>query len=507
MSYASPQPFDAPMIHHWVPRKLKAWILLIFVLVFQLSGGIYLAAVNEMVGSTALMQEDIMMAGYASFVGMALIFAIIFRLKHRFSTHTAFMLCSAVLIGCNLIVMLIRSVPMLVAVCFVAGFFRMWATFECNSLLQRWITPRNDFPVFFCYIFLLVQGCISLSGIAHAYTAYIFQWQYIHLLIVGLLLGVMLATMLLFNRRRVLPFIPLYGIDWLGMVLWGVAGISFVFVCTYGDHLDWLHSPYILAGIVIAVIAAVLNIWRASFIRHPFIDCRTLRYPIVRKVVALYFVFFVMIAPSHLLEHIYMEGVLGYNLVHTVSLNWAVIAGTVVGTFFTWHTFCIRRWPYQRMLIIAFAAATAYLAIFFFIIDYRLPKELLVLPLVLRGFSYVVIAITLLAAMSPRVPFVHFFQAVSVQNLVSAALAGAFGVAILNELLKTAMARNAMLLSSALDGVNIAASHLAPYELYAAVGEQALMVAMKELFGALTILGLLCTVLLMFRGRDCVPAP
>ena len=66
-------PFSIPAIRDFVPSKLRPWIIIAFVIVFQFSGGLYLAAVNEMVGSTALMQEDIMMAGYASMVGMGLI--------------------------------------------------------------------------------------------------------------------------------------------------------------------------------------------------------------------------------------------------------------------------------------------------------------------------------------------------------------------------------------------------------------------------------------------------
>lgn len=497
MDHTVPSQYDVPAIRDWVPRSVKPFILLAFVIVFQFSGGVYLAAVNEMVGSTALMQEDVMMAGYASFVGMALIFAIIFRLKCRFTSRTAFLLSVAVVIGCNLVAMTTRSVPVLVAACFVAGFFRMWGTFECNSLLQLWITPKRDFAVFFCYIFLLVQGCISLSGMAHAWVAHLSEWHYIHLFIIGLLLAVMIATMVLFNDRRVMPFIPLYGIDWLGMVLWSVAALAFLFVCTYGDHYDWFDSPYICIGAVTAVVAAVLNLWRASFIRHPFIALQTLRYPIVKVVVTLYFIFYLLISPSHLLEHIYMEGTLGYDLVHFVSLNWAVVAGTVVGAWFTWRTFCLRRWPYQRMVAIAFAATTAYLAIFYFTIDYNLPKSAFLLPLFLRGFGYVVVAIALLTAMSPRVPFVHFFQAVAVQNVVSASMAGAFGVAVLTELLQWVWGRNAMLLGSALDRVNEAAAHTLLGELYGAVQQQALMVTMKELYGWLTIAGILCTIILL----------
>lgn len=78
-------PFSIPAIRDFVPPKLRPWIIIVFVIIFQFSGGIYLSAVSEMVGSTALMQEDIMMAAYASMVGMGLTFAIMFRLKFRFA--------------------------------------------------------------------------------------------------------------------------------------------------------------------------------------------------------------------------------------------------------------------------------------------------------------------------------------------------------------------------------------------------------------------------------------
>lgn len=500
------QRFDVPVIRDFVPLRLKPFILLAIVIVFQFASGIYLAVAGEMAGATALMQEDILMAGYASMVGMALIFAIIFRLKSRFASRSALLICAAVVILSNIVAMNTRNVPLLVAVCFVAGFFRMWATFECNSLLQMWISPKRDFSVFFCYIFLLVQGCISLSGMTHAWVTHLTEWRYVHLFIIGLLLGAMLLTLAVFNDRHSMPRMPLYGVDWLGMVLWGIASLAVLFVCTYGDHYDWFHSRHIRSGAAIAVAAAALNILRASFIRHPFIDNATWRYPIVRIVVAAYLVFYVLISPSHLLEHIYFEGVLGYDLLHAQSLNWAVVAGTVSGAWFTWRTYCVRQWHYVRMLVVAFAAVTAYLGIFYFTIDYGLPKTAFVVPLFLRGFGYVVTAIGLLSAMSARVPFVHFFQGVTIQNLVSASLAGAFGTAVLGEILKTVLQRNVMLLGSAADAVNIEASNIGIGALYGAVQQQALMVSLKEIFGMLTIAGLVCVLLLLVCGSD-LPKP
>ena len=215
-------PFSIPAIRNFVPEKLKPWIIVFFVIIFQISGGVYLAAVSEMVGSMALLQEDIMMAGYTSMVGMALTFTIMFRLKFRFTSKTTLLTCCIAVILCNLICLYTRSVPVLVGTCFIAGFFRMWGTFECNSTIQLWLTPKRDLSIFFCYIYLLVQGCIQLSGLATIYTAFFTKWEYMHWLVIGLLGLVMLFTIFLFRTCRILPKLPLYGIDWLGALLWGM---------------------------------------------------------------------------------------------------------------------------------------------------------------------------------------------------------------------------------------------------------------------------------------------
>lgn len=60
--HASQGPFDIADVRSFVPRRLKPYIFIFFVLFIQLSGGVYLAAAADMVGTTALMHEDIMMA-------------------------------------------------------------------------------------------------------------------------------------------------------------------------------------------------------------------------------------------------------------------------------------------------------------------------------------------------------------------------------------------------------------------------------------------------------------
>ena len=49
-----------PMFRSFVPRKMQPWIYLFIAVTFQLSGGVYLGALNQMIGSMSLMREDIL---------------------------------------------------------------------------------------------------------------------------------------------------------------------------------------------------------------------------------------------------------------------------------------------------------------------------------------------------------------------------------------------------------------------------------------------------------------
>ncbi len=500
-----PQKFAIPQFKEFVPEAIRPWIILAFVIVIQFSGGVYLSAVSEMTGSTQLLQEDIMMAGYASLAGMALFFAIMFRLKCAVRPKTTLTTCLLVIIAANLICMHTRSVPVLVITCLIAGFFRMWGTFECNSTIQLWLTPKRDMSVFFSFVYILVNGSIQLSGTATVLWSVWSSWHYMHWFIIILLAIVYMLVLLLYKGIAIMPRIPLLGIDWLGMIMWGLWAMCILFICVYGEHYDWWRSEEIGMATAFAVILLALNLIRASFIRHPYILLKTFAFPIVPISIGVMIVADVLLAPSHIFEHMLMEGILGYDALNIVSLNWIALAGVVAGVFFTWRKFAIKKWSYQRMLSIAFSCVTAYLAYFYFMLDYNLPKEALYFPIFIRSAGYVIIAISLLTALT-RLPFPHHFtQGVATQNMFSAALAGPIGAAVVGRMLTVATARNAMEISQAFDGTNAASNQLPLGQIYGTVQVQALMESMKEVYGWLLVLGIVCLIGLTLRYSDIRP--
>ncbi len=519
MSHIPDHKYETPQFKAWVPQKIRPWIVLAFVLIVQFSGGVYLAAVNEMVGSTQLLQEDIMMAGYASLAGMALFFAMMFRLKMAVRPKTTLTSCLLVLIAANIICMYTKSVPVLVATCMVAGFFRMWATFDCNTTIQLWITPTRDMSVWFCYIYIIVNSVIQLSGLTTVMVSVWASWHYMHWFMIGAQLLMYMLVLILYKRGSIMPRIPLFGIDWIGMFIWGMWALCVLFVCVYGEHYDWWRSDEIQMATIGAIVLFAMNIFRTTIVRRPFIMSCVLTTPILLITIGLMILTDILIAPGHIFEHILMAEILGYDELHIISLNWIGLLGVFAGILFMYRKFAIKKWSYQRVLSVAFICITIYLAYFYFMIDYDLPKEALVLPIFLRNAGYVMIAIALITAIS-RLPYpYHFTQALSTQNMFSAALAAPIGTAIVGRWLTVTMARRSMVLSESIDALNPsivqlqnASAHMsieqirgAFGQIYGAVQVQALMESMKEIYGWLLVIGILCLMGLTFRYSDIRP--
>lgn len=491
-------PFDIPDVIGVIPRRVKPWLFIFFVLIIQFSGGVYLAAATDMVGTKAFMQEDILMAGYASLIGMSINFAVMFRIKFRFTNRTQLLASGLVLICANLISACTASVPLLVISCLIAGWFRMQATLACNSTIQLWLTPKRDMAVFFCYVYLLVDSVIQLSGITTIYTAFFSQWEYMQWTIIGLLALMMLLVVICLKPVRAPMFIPLLGIDWLGAILWAGVMLSFTFICVYGNYFDWLDAAEIRIAALFGLACLGINLWRATFLHHPYISFQAMRNRNVIRAMVIYAVFFTLLATEHVFEHSYAAAILGFDETNLIDLNWYVFAGIIAGCGLTYFTFALRKWRYKTMTAIGFSLATLYLLWFYFFIDYGVEKEMLFLPLFFRGAASVIISIVYLTSIvQSGLPFKVFPQALTINGFTGAVMGATLGPAIIGEILSRTVAKNTSLLSSVITASNPDVGHTFPGALYGTIQLQALVVSMKEIYGWLLMIAFASLVIIL----------
>ncbi len=497
--------FEIPQIKSFIPERLKPWIMILFVLIIQCSGGVYLAAVSDMVGSTQMLQEDIMMAGYASLVGMSLYFTLMFRLKAGISPKKTLVICITTLLVCNILCIYIDNAPLLIAINLVTGFIRLWATFECNSTIQLWLTPKRDMSVFFCYVFLIANGMIQLSGTATSILSVCFSWHYMHWFVAILLLVMLITILVIYKGISIMPRTPLIGIDWLGMILWGAFALCILFVCVYGKYYDWWQSMYIRFATILGGIILCLNLLRASNMEYPFISVKTLRKPIVPLSISVVLFSNLLLAPSRIFEYILMEGFLGYDTLNIASLNWIALLGVIIGAIFTWRTFSRRKWSFQRMLIISFTSISLYLAYFYFYIDYNLPIETLYFPIFIRSVAHVIITIIMLTSLT-RLPFpFNFTQGVCIHNLFSTSIVGAFGTAVTSRVFDIFTRQNFMQLSEQFDNPVLSTLHIRTCDLYGIISRQATMLSMKEVYGWWLLLSIGVVICITMRYSNIRP--
>ena len=491
-------PFTMPMFRDFVPRALQPWIYIFMAATFQLSGGIYLGALNEMIGGMALMREDLMMCLYANLAGMAIYFPILFRMKFRFTNRTLLTAAAAGALVCNLVAPHVRLLPLLWAVCFVEGMCKIQGTFECMSTIQLWITPQRDFTAFFPVLHIVILGCMQLSTIITTALMHHYHWVWMHLLVSALMAVDLLIVRLCTRHFRIVRKMPLYGIDWLGALLWVALLLQVAYLFDYGEWYDWWYSPVMRRLAVTSVATLALCLWRMNTIRHPYIEPRMWSYRHLFPILILITLVEMLLATEHVLEGAFYEQTMHYDATVSVLVTRWVLVGVLAGCGFAYWWMHVRRMSYVRLLTVGIAALAAYLLGYYFTVSADIHVSQLYLPAACRGFAYAILSATFMVCLEEIMTFQHFFQALSVFNMLHMVVGGVIGSAIYTEAFTYYTADNMARYGAAVDSV---AFTRAPFDMWAFMegfAGRMIETSVKQVYGcaAYACIGLLLLFLL-----------
>lgn len=427
-------PFSMPMFHDWVPKGIRPWIYLLLAYCFQFSGGIYMGAMNDMIGGHSWMREDLTMLLYCTLAGMAVWFPVLFRMKFHFTNRFLLTTSALVIIVCNLLTMHRLPLPVMGVVCVVCGMAKIQGTFECMSSIQLWITPRRDFAVFFPVLHLVLLVAMEVSGWLAAAFAFYMHWTVMHLFVIGLMIVVLSVQTLLCRPFCPMPperRIPLKGIDWTGGLLWIVFWLAVAWVLNYGDWLDWYHSRYIVIATAVACLALAANMIRMITYPTPYIEWRILRYRYLRPILFFVAVFELVMSVEHVLEMVYYEEVMHYTDLTYETLNQWSLVGAVGGCLFSLGWLKLMRWSQYQLIAIGMVFLCGYCIGFYFLVSPDIAYGQLIPPLISRGFGYAVLCIAFMWSLHQIMSFEHFFQALGIFNFLHMFGGGTIGAAIL----------------------------------------------------------------------------
>lgn len=472
-----------PMFREFVPRKVQPWIYVIFAFTFQLSGGLYLGALNHMVGGMALMREDILMCLYANLAGMAVYFPLLFRMKFRFTNKTLLLWAAFGVMACNLLAPHITFLPLLWAVCFVEGICKIQGTFECLSTIQLWMTPKRDFTVFFPLIHIIILGSMQFSDLIMTYLMYYYHWNYMHLFIAGLMMVDLLVLYTCTKPFHFMKPLPLFGIDWLGALLWSALLLQIAYLFDYGDWYDWWDSPVIrqLTGSILITLAICL--WRMFTIRHPYYEPKMWTYKHLWPILILIMLMEAILATERVLEEVFYEEVMHYEDLVSVQLDWFALGGILCGCLFALWWMHVKRYNYIRLIIVGVVALAFYLAGFYFTLSSEIHLSQLYAPIACRGFGYAVLSATFMVCLEEIMTFQHFFQALSVFNMLHMVVGGVLGGAIYGQGLSYYIKDNMARYGSAIDSVSFSSAPFNLSHYMETFVSQMMEISIKQIYG------------------------
>ncbi|GHT74310.1 transporter [Bacteroidia bacterium] len=486
-------PFRFMSFKEWVPNSCRFWIYMLFLACFQFSNGMYFTAMSQMAGSLAITPNDVKMMSHAMLIGLTMYFPLAFRLKFRFTNRTCLITAALTLIMCNLIVPHVHSTPVLVLLCFVAGFARLFGTFECLSSVLPKVAPTHNYAVFLSMVFFIVLGVVNVFDIASTHIIYHYNWHYVHLLAIGLLLVVILCAYTLMRPFRPMPKMPLYGVDWLGLVLWSTFILALIFVVQYGNQLNWLDSAYIRAALGVAMLALAFNIWRMFNVRHPLLEVEAFKSKNLLNLLLVFLLMGILLTTKTVLQNTFTGAILHFDTLNTASLKWFEFLGMAVGAVFAWFALARLKWSKKLITFIGMSFIVLYTAMMYFLMSPAANIEKLYLPLVCCGFGQVVIFITLTVYAQATAHFRNYFQVICILGFIRTGIASPIGDAIYTRAMSGVLSKHLALL-----GENAVQSALP------------MVNTLQELFGYSVILGVITLIILAasrFKRQIGMPIP
>lgn len=493
-----PMVFSMPMYHEWVPKWIRPWIYVILGFCFQFSNGMYLGAMNNVVGERGIMREDVQMCLYATLIGMALYFVVLFRMKFRFTNKLLLMASAVTILVCQWLTTFNLPLPLLWLLCVVCGMAKIQGTFECMSTIQLWMTPKRDFGVFFPLLHIILLTSIEYTGYLAAWFAYDMHWTYMHYFVMLLMFVVLAVQALLTRPVHAMPqIVPLRGIDWVGAVLWCAFFLQSVWLLNYGDWLDWWHSYNFRLVCGTSLITLAFCLQRMFHHPTPFYEPKMWTYNYVVPVIILIGVVEALFSCEHVLEMVYYEEVMHYAD-HTYEwLNQWSLPGIWAGCLFSLGWLKLMRWNVYKLMAFALFFFALYAGGFYVLIDSSINIEQLCVPLMCRGFSYAILCISFMWCLHEIMSFEHFFQALSIFNVLHMFVGGLVGAALHAYSLKYYVADGFARLSDNIDRVRLSAAPQDFTAIMQRIVEGLLAQSVKILFGWTLLVALFFALLML----------
>jgi len=479
----------------WVPRQLDLWILLLMSVMLSFNNGIPTSINTYMMNGQAGIPADMSMASYAYYTGMSCAIPLIFRVNDFTSTKKLLLVVFIVLIFLNFVLAQTTEPLSAVMAAFGVGFVKIFGSVRILGELMPMIMPTGERYEMYSVYYPIAILVPALSSLIAAHISDSYQWELSFHFQNLLLFVCTLITVLLFHEDDRKKRVPLYQYDWLGTVLLSAALLLIAYVTTYGLTENWFHSPHILIGTIGAVIATLLFLHRNARVKRKLFSFDMLKLRAVPITLGTLFFLGIFYSSSSLITSLSGIIVPG-NPVENALISSYPIVGYIVGSIFSYLYF--KRTKDCRYIFVFSCLCYLICNVWIYcLINPQTDPSALFLPLFFRGMGLIISYITAGVYLGGNVPVKAFLPSVVFLIFVRSYLVPIVWANAISNWYYHRQQINLAYLANGIDKID-------PLVLGRGAGivrsvqTQASLLALRDIFGTLNILGLVLLLVIFF---------
>lgn len=502
------QTYKLGLFHDWVPKPVQ--LLLIILLTIPILGisGVYSTNIGDMLGSQGMLTEDLMMASYASAIGMALVFPLALRTKQFFRTRHILIVTLSVLILLSYICATTDHAWVLIGANTIMGMIKAFAMMEVILPIMFIISPTGDRPKFYSVFYPL---SIALAQVASYYAtklSFEYSWHYVYYYTIAILLFCLLLVLIFGHNFRGSKKVPFYQVDWLSFVLILSSMMFLNYALSYGRILDWWNNQSIKVALFAAVLLGIWFIQRQMMLKRPFLSLDVFKRKHVWMSLVFIFLMGIFFASSGI-QSAFTTGVLKYSALSNAEINLMLALGSVAGGIFCFIWFR-RKWSLKVLVCSGFGAFILYHLILYFLFSPVIEIHDLAFPIFLKGLGLTILYISVGVYCAEGLTLSELLAAVSILILFRSFIGPAFWSSVYSYELYAGQLKHTAFLVQHMDandpllagrlgpliqagvvqGKSIeAAQSMSISSIWGTIQIQATMAAAKEIFGWIVIVG------------------
>ena len=143
----------------------------------------------------------------------------------------------------------------------------------------------------------------------------------------------------------------------------------------------------------------------------------------------------------------------------------------------------VKRFNYLRLIIVGILGLIGYLSGYYFLLTTEIPISELYLPSIFRGFAYAILSATFMVCLEEIMTFQHFFQALSVFNMLHMVVGGVMGAALYTQGFSYYVTDNMSRYGASVDRVAVSQSTFQIGHFIEDFVQKMMEISLKQLYG------------------------